>query len=293
MTTIDLWYSRIRAEEKLLLETAEREGIPVRPRCDEDEILALDGNDLGDVVLSRSVSTTRGLYLLRACRAAGVPSVNRYETAAVCADKADTSLRLRAAGVPTPDTRIAFGTESAVAAMEQLGYPVVLKPTQGSWARLIARVDDRDQAVQLLEHRAAIPNAQQHIYYVQQYVDTRNGTVGPDGAPLHHDVRAFVVGDRTICAIERQSTHWITNTARGGEARDHPVTDALHDICQRATEAVTGGVGGVLAVDLLETPDGYTVTELNHTMEFRNSIAPTGVDIPLEILRFTQEEARR
>jgi [lysine-biosynthesis-protein LysW]--L-2-aminoadipate ligase len=65
------------------------------------------------------------------------------------------------------------------------------------------------------------------------------------------------------------------------------VTDDIADICRRAALAVSDGVGGVLAIDLLEAPDrGLVVCEVNHTMEFRNSIAPTGVNIPERIAQY-------
>jgi [lysine-biosynthesis-protein LysW]--L-2-aminoadipate ligase len=51
--------------------------------------------------------------------------------------------------------------------------------------------------------------------------------------------------------------------------------------------------GGVLALDLMETPDGYTCHEVNHTMEFKNSVAPTGVDIPGKILDHLVSVARK
>jgi [lysine-biosynthesis-protein LysW]--L-2-aminoadipate ligase len=44
--------------------------------------------------------------------------------------------------------------------------------------------------------------------------------------------------------------------------------------------------GGVLAIDLLEHPDGMVVSEVNYTMEFRNSIDTTGVDIPSRIVDY-------
>jgi [lysine-biosynthesis-protein LysW]--L-2-aminoadipate ligase len=85
-----------------------------------------------------------------------------------------------------------------------------------------------------------------------------------------------------VAAIYRESEHWITNTARGGVARACPVDDALAGVCLRAARAVGGGV---LAVDLVESERGLLVVEVNHTMEFRNSIATTGVDIPGEVVR--------
>ncbi|MCB0149185.1 MAG: 30S ribosomal protein S6--L-glutamate ligase, partial [Caldilineaceae bacterium] len=88
----------------------------------------------------------------------------------------------------------------------------------------------------------------------------------------------------TIAAIYRASEHWITNTARGGKASNCPVTPELNDICVRAANAVGGGV---VAIDVFEDPDrGLLINEVNYTMEFRNSIAPTGVDIPGKVADF-------
>jgi [lysine-biosynthesis-protein LysW]--L-2-aminoadipate ligase len=105
------------------------------------------------------------------------------------------------------------------------------------------------------------------------------------------DIRAFVVGDETICAIYRYSQHWITNTARGGRAENCPVTPELHRLSTAAARAVGGGV---VAIDLLETPDGQLlVNEVNYTMEFRNSIAVTGVDIPGRMVDYVLGVARQ
>ena len=49
--------------------------------------------------------------------------------------------------------------------------------------------------------------------------------------------------------------------------------------------------GGVLAVDLFETPDGVLVNEVNYTMEFRNSIDTTGVNIPAHMVEYVLENA--
>src|SRR5690606_16264030 len=126
-------------------------------------------------------------------------------------------------GVPQPNARTAFTPEAALEVIEQMGYPVVLKPATGSWGRLLARVNDRDAAEAVLEHKGTLGGVQHAIYYIQEYINKPG-----------RDIRAFVVGDETICAIERRSAHWITNTARGGQAANFPVTPELNDLCVRA-----------------------------------------------------------
>jgi len=148
----------------------------------------------------------------------------------------------------------------------------VLKPAVGSWGRLLAKISDRDAAEALLEHKDTLGSYQHAIFYIQEYVDKPS-----------RDIRSFVVGDETICAIYRESSHWITNTARGGKARNCPVTPEIDRLSRAAARAVGGGV---LAIDLLEHPDGMVVSEVNYTMEFRNSIDTTGVDIPGRIIDY-------
>jgi len=266
--------SRIRVEEKHLLAAFEARGISVTVINDDDLILPVDMKPLDyDVILERSVSTSRGLYALRMLETAGNLTINSYNTANTCADKLLTTTALQKAGVAQPNVKVAFTAESALAAIEAMGYPVVLKPVIGSWGRLLARINDRDAAEAVLEHKEVLGSYQHSIFYIQEMVRKPG-----------RDIRAFVVGDTCICAIYRNSEHWITNTARGGKASNCPVTPELNDLCVRAAKAVGGGV---LAVDILEDPDrGFLVNEINHTMEFRNSIAPTGVDIPNRVVDY-------
>jgi [lysine-biosynthesis-protein LysW]--L-2-aminoadipate ligase len=281
---VGILISHIRPEEKLLLAAFQARGIEPDIISDRDvnldltagpEQLAPSGVPWGDydLIMERSVSTSRGLYLLMTFESWGVNALNRYATAATCADKYRTTLALTRAGIPQPAARVGFDPESAIRAIGDLGYPAVLKPVTGSWGRLLARVNDPETAEAIIEHRQTLGDYQHHIYYAQQYVNK------PD-----RDIRAFVVGERTICAIYRSSEHWITNTARGGKASNCPVTPELNDLCVRTAQAVGGGI---VAIDVLEDPQrGLLINEVNHTMEFRNSSAPTGVDIAAEVVNY-------
>src|SRR5579885_772740 len=280
--------SRIRVEEKLLIEALRRRAIDFDVIDDEELLFDLARPDerwrAYDAVLCRSVSQSRGLAALHILEHMGVTVFNSAAVTALCNDKLLTTLALMRAGVPTPRTMLAFDAPRAVQGIEKLGYPVVLKPVTGSWGRLLARINDRDAAEAVLEHQETLGSYQHHIHYIQEHI-----------AKPRRDIRAFVVGDRTICAIYRTSEHWVTNTARGAVASNCPVTPELDSLCVQAAQAVGGGI---LAVDLLEDPErGLLVNEINATMEFRNSIAPTGVDIPNAMLDYVlsgiQEEVLR
>ena len=279
--TVGVLLSRVRVEEKLLLEELERRGIATRIIDDRDLVFALEKKpELGvDVVLERCIQHSRALYALSVLETWGIPTVNTFEVADVCGNKLLTTMRLIRDGVPSPRTRLAFTPESALAAVEELGYPAVLKPLVGSWGRLISRVNDRDAAESILEHKDVLGTYIHSIYYIQEYVPKPG-----------RDIRAFVVGNETIGAIYRYSEHWITNTARGGKATKCEVTPELNDLCVRAAKAVGGGV---VAIDVLEAPEGLLVNEVNYTMEFRNSIDTTGVNIPGRVVDYALAVAKK
>ena len=276
---IGMLYSRVRAEEKLLIRELESRSNVDLEMIDVRKIqLRLDQREAWekyDVVLERCVSHSRALATLQILNGWGIPTVNTSHVAEVCGSKLNTSVALVAAGVPSPEVRIAYTPESALDAIEEMGYPVVLKPAIGSWGRLLSKINDREAAEAILEHKNTLGNYLHSIFYIQEYVNKAEG----------RDIRSFVVDDETICAISRTSEHWITNTARGGRSGVWSVPGIVDELSRAAAAAVGGGV---VAVDLLEDVDGnWTVNEVNYTMEFRNSIKPTGVNIPGKIVDYT------
>lgn len=284
---VGILYSLVRAEEKLLFKTFQDRGIDF-DLLDDRKLLFEISTDKSfddkirnyDVIFERCVNHARALYSLRILNDRGIKTINTAQVADNCGNKIVMTSALSAEGVPSPRTMIAYTPESALEAIEELGYPVVLKPAIGSWGRLLSKVNDREAAEAILEHKQTLGNYQHSIFYIQEYVNK----------PMR-DIRAFVVGDETICAIYRDSPHWITNTARGGQSSNCPVTPELNDICVRAAKAMGGGV---VAIDVLEDPErGLLVNEVNYTMEYRNSIKPTGVDIPDRMVDFTIKVAEQ
>jgi [lysine-biosynthesis-protein LysW]--L-2-aminoadipate ligase len=280
MTRIGFLYSRIRVEEKLLLEELEhRQDVEVVRINDGERYFDISQLPVDvDVVFERSISYSRGLYVSRIFEAHGVPVVNSSVVAERCGDKYVTSQILVRNGIPTPRVLMAFDEDSALAAVEAISYPCVLKPVVGSWGRLLARIDSREMAEAIIEHKASL-GINHQVFYIQEYVNKPG-----------RDIRAFVVGDEPICAIYRSSESWITNTARGGMATNCPLTPELTEICQRTAQAMGGGL---LAIDVFETADSFTVNEVNHTMEFRNSITTTGVDIPARMVDYVITQGKK
>jgi [lysine-biosynthesis-protein LysW]--L-2-aminoadipate ligase len=263
-------HTRLRTEERLLADALEARGV-VPELIDLRQVMfdieRPEQWPAFDVVLDRSVSLTASLTTTRVLEHFGVRCINPAEAIEICSDKLRTSMALVGAGIPTPRVTVATDAEAAMGAIESIGYPAVLKPTVGSWGRLLARVNDRDAAEAIVEHRATLGSVNHHVFYVQEHVDKPG-----------RDIRVFVVGGEPIAAIVRTSAHWVTNTARGARASGLVIDAELGGLCRRAAACVNADV---VAIDLLECPRrGYLVSELNHSMEFRNSIETSGVDIP-------------
>ena len=280
-------YDLVRLEEKAIIEAAKK-------RSDRVELKTFDSKDLhfdlldgrnasatfGKVVLQRCASYFRNLHLTAVLEGFGLRVVNNLSSALYTGNKVLTTLALSNANVPTPRTKLAFTEDGALKALDELGYPAIIKPTIGSWGRLVACLNDVDAAKSVIEDREEMFPLY-HVYYLQEKVKRPP-----------RDIRAVVVGDRTIAAIYRISTtgDWRTNTARGGRAENLPITKELDDLCVRATKPFGSGIYGV---DLMESEErGLLVHEVNNTTEFKNVLAQSHVDIPGMIVDYLVEQER-
>jgi len=223
------------------------------------------------VVLNRVLGFNQAAALAQLIEADGLRSVNTAAVIQNCGSKVSTTAKMRAAGIGMPETRVAFSTEGALAAIEELGYAVVVKRMVGSWGRWLAKLNDRDAAEAVLAYQEALPSATHSVYYLQRFV-------GPDC----RDLRAFVAGDRLICMVERRADHWIRNLTR--HRGPHPVRPT-EEMTKQALAAAAAVGGGVVGVDLLEDAGGQLyVLEVNHRPEFRWTQEAAEVDIAAAII---------
>ncbi|HEX5120935.1 MAG TPA: RimK family alpha-L-glutamate ligase [Pseudonocardiaceae bacterium] len=258
--------SRIRLEEKLLLAELARRGVAFEVLDARRAVFTGAGEPPYRGAVNREISHTRGTYATWLLESAGVPVVNSSAIGSVCGDKLRTTLALQAAKLPVPHWLVTLTPEAALDALADFGYPAVVKPVIGSWGRLAARLDCRETAEAVLEHRTALPNPVNQVTYVQEYIDK------PD-----RDIKAYVMGGEVIGAIYKTSTEWRTNTKRGGRPLVCPLDDDLVDLLTAAAAAIGDGV---LGIDVLEHRDGTRyVNEVNHTPEFHGAIEVLGVDL--------------
>jgi [lysine-biosynthesis-protein LysW]--L-2-aminoadipate ligase len=281
-SSLSILYDNIRWEEKALYEAAKKRDIKVNNINCKD--LSIDLNNeresspyLNKVIIQRCVSYFKSVHATAALEGLGAHIINSLRTATVCGNKLFAHMELQKAGVKTPNAFSAFSEESAIAALDNLGYPAVIKPTIGSWGRLIALLRDRDAANAVIEDREHMFPLYQ-VYYFEELVSRPP-----------RDIRAIVIGGTVVAAIYRYSGpgEWKTNMALGGHAETCPLTNELEDICIKATKAMEAQIVGV---DLMESREhGLIVHEINNTTEFRNTVRVTGVDIPGLMVEFASK----
>jgi [lysine-biosynthesis-protein LysW]--L-2-aminoadipate ligase len=277
-------YDQLRPEERLLIDAARRKSVRLQLHNSEQTHLNLLETErkepFEEVVLQRCVSYFRSVHLSAILEGRDIEVINSSRIALTCGNKLLATIELAKAKIPTPRTSIAFTIESAIRALDEIGYPAVLKPVIGSWGRLVAPLKDVDSARAILEDRDNMFPLYQ-VYYIQEMIQRPP-----------RDIRCFVIGDSVVAGIYRYAPQgeWRTNTARGGHVESCKVTPEMEELALRTADVFGEGIYGV---DMMESKNGLNIHEVNYTTEFRNSVPATGVDIPGLILDFAARKMRK
>lgn len=286
MVEVSIICDKVRFEEKMLYEKAQSKGIKSKIVDAKTLTVGTDSKPkdflLGDIILQRSVSYYRGLYLTACLEFLGFKVINRFEVGQTCGNKLITSIKLAENKIPSPKTQFAFSAESGLENIKKTGFPVVLKPIVGSWGRGIYPLRNLETASMIVEMREEDNSPLSRIYYIQEMVDRPP-----------RDIRCIVIDDQAVTAIYRYSSQseWRTNVARGGDVELAPITKEIEDLAVRAAKAVGGGI---LGVDMMEDKNrGLVVHEVNNTVEFRGAASVSKADIPNAMIDYAVRLARR
>ena len=275
--SVGILYDRVRWEEKELGRQLEIRGVPFDMVDAKAQVLALDSSKFSSAprrMLIRCVSFYRGLNASTVYEAHGIETINSSEILDVCGNKLKTSQILAKKGVPTPRTIVAFSPEAAMQAVEEIGFPCVMKPIVGSWGRQVVPIRDRETAEAFIEMREQLNDSMQTIFYIQEMIKRPP-----------RDIRCIAVGEEIVACVYRYAAadNWKTNVALGGHTEPCKVTPELEETVLK-TVGVIGK--GVLGIDLMERSSSeFVVHEVNGTVEFKgaqtvtpNSIASRVVD---------------
>ncbi|MEM2626980.1 MAG: lysine biosynthesis protein LysX [Ignisphaera sp.] len=282
---IAIAYEVLRWEEKSLYDVAQDLGLEVELVHLHNVYIPmgyyLHTNSSYDVVLQRAISHTVALNSTLAFESIGFKVVNSSTAIAIATNKIWTLKILAQNKIPVPRTAVSFDLEPSLRIAQLLGYPVVVKPIDGSWGRLIAMARDDEELRSVLEHRTYIPNPSMKVNMIQEFIKK-----------FDRDIRVFVVGNEVVAAMYRiNRDHWITNMARGSVAIPAKIDKEIEELALKTAKVVNGEV---LGIDVFEHQEqGYVVNEVNAIPEFKNLISATGIPVHLKIVEYAKSIAKR
>ncbi|MEM2203969.1 MAG: lysine biosynthesis protein LysX [Sulfolobales archaeon] len=281
ISKVGLIYTIYRWEEKELSRAFRDRGAEVKLIHLEEEPLGIGVKDLEgpSIYIQRSMLRTIAPIASAAIESQGFRVINRSIPTLIAQDKGVSLSLLSLKGIPIPRTYVTLGLGSVVKAAEHLGYPVVYKPTQGSWGRLVTLVRDSEMLRSLYEHREVMQDPRARVGLVQEYIDKGD-----------RDLRILVVGSRVVGAMFRIGG-FVTNYARGSEVVAAKLDPEVEDLAIRSCEILGLEVAGV---DVFEKRSGgYVVNEVNPVPEFKGLATATGIDVAGIIAEYVISEARR
>jgi [lysine-biosynthesis-protein LysW]---L-2-aminoadipate ligase len=249
---------RLRVEERQLADSFKSRGL-----CSElikPASLSINLNEstqqVADLILDRGVTTKDTAALSALLATNGAMVVNRPATSRLMADRLALMRHLVIAGLPVPQSRVCFGEESALKAIEEIGYPAVIKTLDVDPAFPSAFVDDRDSAEAIVEHRIVLGH--DHTALIQSF------------QPSVHDrsLRAVVIGSQPVSYDARPHDGWRPNT---GESYV-PVEGVNEDVEELVSAVISRAGTGVYAVLMIETETGPVVTGIENLVTFRHLV---------------------
>ncbi|MBT3465250.1 lysine biosynthesis protein LysX [archaeon] len=270
---LGILYERIRKDEKALIEEAKKRGHEIVLLNDNEIFFKLEKNEVDvDIVLERCISHSKAYYAMKILNEQGIPTINSSKCADICGSKFLVTENLKKNNIPTPKTIIAFTKDAALSAIEEMGYPIVLKPAIGTWGTLCAKINDREAAEAIIDHKEKLGSYHHSVYYIQEYVNKPG-----------RDIRVFIVGDTVVSAIYRSSKHWMTSLENKTKITECEITDEIKKLALDAKDSV---FGDIIAIDMLEKDGKILVNEINYTVEF----SKFGLDISKEIIDHVEKK---
>ena len=205
----------------------------------------------------------------------GLYIINPPEAIEHCVDKYDILAILEDNGIPVPRTVVTENVNEALKAFKELGEDVVVKPIFGSRGIGSTRITDTEVASTAFRAITFYHG----VIYLQEFV--------------HHgfsDIRAFVVGNRIIAAMRRIANSWKTNYSQGARPESITLDKTLEDIAIKSAKVIECKVAGV---DILESPRGPLIVEVNSQPGWRGLQSVTQVNIADEIVSFILSELKK
>ncbi len=272
---IELIFDVPRLEEKLIIQELKNLDLELKLTNVKYEPLSWS-DQAADLALVRTISMQRAAYSASMREALGVRTINSSQAILIAGDKIFTLSALKKAGIPFPESIVAFNSEAAEKAGELLGYPIVDKPPIGSWGRLVTLVKDPQSLRSIIEHRELYQSQLIKTHLIQKYISSGN-----------RDLRILVLGGEVLGGIRRVAAEadWRSNVARGGKAEPIKIDSELEELSLKAAKVIGGEF---IAIDVFEDDGRYLVNEVNGVPEFKGFMMVTGVNVPRKLAEYVK-----
>ncbi len=205
----------------------------------------------------------------------GLHIINPPEAIEHCVDKYDILSILEENGVPVPRTAVTESADEAIRAFKELGGDVVVKPLFGSRGVGATRLNDPEVAATAFRAITFYHG----VIYQQEFVD--HG---------FSDIRVFVIGDHVVASMRRVAQGWKTNYSQGACATEVKLEETFEDIAAKAAKLIDCKIAGI---DILESPKGPVVVEVNSQPGWKGLQSVTRVNIADQIVDFVLSELKR
>jgi ribosomal protein S6--L-glutamate ligase len=222
--------------------------------------------------------TYYGLAVLRQFEMMGVWPLNESVAIGRARDKLRSMQLLARAGIGLPDTAFAHDPKQTAEVLKLVGgAPVIIKLIEGTQGIGVVLGETETSAKSVIE---AFRGANVNIL-VQEFIGEANGT----------DIRAFVIGDKVVAAIQRTGppNEFRSNLHRGGSATPVKITPRERSTALKAAKTLGLNVCGV---DMLRSDHGPVVVEVNSSPGLEGIEKATGCDIAGAVIEFIEREAR-
>lgn len=200
----------------------------------------------------------------------GYKVFNSAKAIALCDDKGATYNALYGK-IKMPKTIIAPFTYENIgytdydfltAAERELGYPMVVKESRGSFGKQVYLVNDREKLLSTAKRIGVKP------FIMQEFISSSYGV----------DVRAQVVGDKVVAAVKRKGAEgsFVSNASSGGKMEKFDIPAEFVDLAIKSAKGVGADFAGVDV--LFGKNDEPILCEINSNAHFKNLFDATGVN---------------
>ena len=259
-----------------LVAAAKQQGIELQLRTNAELLIDIPGerrDDEIDFILFWDKDVKLAYYLEQL----GYPVFNSSKAIGICDDKAQTHLALMSAKIPMPRTIIAPMTFANIGYTnydflekieENLGFPLVIKESFGSFGQQVYLVSDHEELIGRLQQCGTKP------VIFQEFVNSSRG----------RDVRLQVVGDRVVASMYRYSEDgdFRANVSIGGRMLPYEPSQEQCELALQCCKIIGLDFAGV---DLLfGEKDEVLVCEVNSNAHFKNIFDCTGINAADEII---------